>query len=153
MMNVRQVLESGASGAFAIANPEQEHFVDTAARGIRDPSQALTKKRYAWLDKYFDKGSQRIKRTKDQINSSAAHASIVNADSVFRVADSGDQINAPFFDIENEYFVKTDLCLIAGVAICLMDLSYGVNKERNVIEFRARFPDTIGRMAEDITPN
>ncbi len=149
MMNLRQVLEAGASGAFAIANPEQHHFADADQNGILDPSPELTKKRYAWLHKHFEKRSQWIKDTKERINSSAAHANIVSADSVFRIADSGDQINAPFFDIEDEYFVKADLWLIASVAITLMDLFYGVNQGRNVLEFRAGFPDTIGLMAKE----
>lgn len=149
MMNLRQVLESGASAAFAIANPEQHHFVDADQSGILDPSQDLTKKRYAWLHKNYEKSSQWIKDTKNRINSSAAHANIISADSVFRIADSGDQISAPFFDIEDEYFVTTDLWLLASVAITLMDLLYGVNQSRNVIEFRPDFPDVIGRMAYD----
>lgn len=53
MMNLRQVLEAGAAAAFAIANPEMQHFADTDANGFLDPSKALAKKRYAWLDKHF----------------------------------------------------------------------------------------------------
>ena len=150
MMNLRQVLEAGASAAFAIANPEQHHFVDTDQRGILDPSQELTKKRYAWLHKNYEKQSQWIKDTKERINSSAAHANIISADSVFRIADTGDQISAPFFDIEDEYFVTADLWLIASVAITLMDLFYGVvNQGRNVLEFRTGFANSIGQMAEE----
>ena len=130
MMNLRQVLEAGASASFAIANPEQHHFVDTDQHGILDPSQELTKKRYAWLRKNCEKKSQWIKEAKEQINSSAAHANIISADSVFRIGDAGDQISAPFFDIEDEYFVKADLWLIASVAITLMDLFYESRPER-----------------------
>jgi hypothetical protein len=149
MMNLRQVLEAGASAAFAIANPELNHFADTDKQGVLDPSQELTKKRYAWLHKNYEKRSQWIKDTKDRINSSGAHANIISADNVFRIADAGDQINAPFFDIEDEYHVTTDLWLIASVAITLMDLFYGVNQDRNVMEFRGGFPDTIAQMAEE----
>jgi hypothetical protein len=149
MMNLRQVLEAGASGAFAIANPEQEHFADTDSQGILDPSQELTKKRYAWLHKNFESKSQWVKDTKERINASAAHANIVSADSVFRIADAGDRIDAPFFDLEDEYHVKTDLWLIASVALTLMDLLYEVNQERNVIEFRHDFADTIAAMADE----
>ncbi len=149
MMNLRQVLEAGASAAFAIANPEKDHFVDTDQQGILDPSQELTKKRYAWLHKNYEKSSRWIKETKERINSSAAHANAISADSVFRVAESGDQIRAPFFDIEDEYFVKSDLWLIANVAITLMDLFFGVNKTHKALEFRKGYPDTIGRLAGD----
>ena len=97
MMDLRQVLEAGASGAFAIANPEQRHFADAGDRGILDPTSELTKKRYAWLNEHYRDKSQWIKDTKERINSSAAHANIVSADSVFRVTDAGDAVSTPFF--------------------------------------------------------
>jgi hypothetical protein len=151
MMDLRQVLEAGASGAFAIANPEQHHFADADDRGILDPTSELTKKRYAWLNEHYRDKSQWIKNTKERINSSAAHANIVSADSVFRVTDAGDAVNTPFFDVEDEYFVKADLWLIASIGLTLMDLLYGVNQNRNVIGFSGGFPDIIGQMARDNT--
>jgi hypothetical protein len=48
-MNLRQVLEAGASAAFAIANPGPENFVDTDEQGILDPSQKLAKEAVAEL--------------------------------------------------------------------------------------------------------
>ncbi len=149
MMNLRQVLEAGAAAAFAIANPEQHHFAETDQRGLLDPSQELTKKRYAWLQNNYREKSEWIRDTKERINVSAAHANMVSAHSVFRIADAGDEIKAPFFDIEDEYFVKADLWLIGSVALTLMDLFYGVNQGRDVIEFRGRFADSIGQMAEE----
>ncbi|MGO9047138.1 MAG: hypothetical protein ACLPXW_23580, partial [Xanthobacteraceae bacterium] len=77
MMNIRQVLEAGAAAAFAIANPEQEHFVETDAQGLLDPAQDLTKKRYKWLHENYRQKSDWIKKTKDQINVSTAHANII----------------------------------------------------------------------------
>ncbi len=149
MMNLRQVLEAGAAAAFAIANPEQEHFAIADQQGILDPSQELTKKRYAWLNKNYEAKSQWIKEKKEQINLSTAHANIISADKVFRVSDSGDQVNSPFFDIEDEYFVKCDLWLLGCVALTLMDFFYGVNDGRNVIDFLPEFADSIERMATE----
>lgn len=149
MMNLRIVLEAGASAAFAIANPEHHHFFDTDEQGILDASQELTKKRYAWLDKNYEEQSLWIKDAKAQINSSAAHANIISADSVFRIGDAGDQISAPFFDIEDEYHVKTDLWLTARVGVGLIDLLYRVNQSRNVIEFRGDFPDAFAQMGAE----
>ena len=66
MMNLRQVLEAGASAAFAIANPEPHHFVDTDPFGILDPSQKLTKKRYRWLNDNYPNPIQVDRRDKRQ---------------------------------------------------------------------------------------
>jgi hypothetical protein len=149
MMNLRQVLEAGAAAAFAIANPEQRHFADTDEQGLLDPTQELTKKRYKWLHENYRDKSDWIKSTKEQINMSAAHANIVSSGSIFRVADAGDTINAPFFDIEDEYVVKADLRQAASIALTLMDLFYGVNRGRNVIGFSPAFAVTIGRLAQE----
>ena len=149
MMNLRQVLEAGAAAAFAIANPEQHHFAETDEQGLLDPTQELTKKRYKWLHENYRLKSDWIKGTKERINVSAAHANIVSSGSAFRVAETGDLINVPFFDIEDQYFVKADLWQTASIALTLMDLFYGVNKERNVIAFYPDFANSLGRLAQE----
>jgi hypothetical protein len=39
------------------------------------------------------------------------------------VSDGEDAFDAPFFDLEDEHFVKTDLWMIGDVAIGLMNCS------------------------------
>lgn len=154
MMNLRQVLEAGAAAAFAIANPETHHFVDVDAFGIMDPTQKLTKKRNSWLDKNYPKKSEWIASTKDRINGYEAHANIISGDSTFRMADDQTEASAPFFDVEDEYFVKADLCLISSVAITLMDFFFGVATDigragRSVMDFRPDFQQTIQGLAAE----
>jgi len=139
MMNLRQALEAGACAAFAIANPDQDYFASTTPEGTLDVSQKLTTKRYEWLDKKFPKGSSYVKAMKEKINSSAAHANIVYTHNNFRLADNGVEFSVPFFDIEDEYFVKGDLLMASGIAISLIDLFYGVNKDANAIVWRDDF--------------
>ncbi len=147
MMNLRQVLEAGAAAAYAIANPELEHFAETDAGGILDPTPELTRKRYQWLATHFKIGSDAIKAKKELINNIAAHANVVSTDQTFRVSESCDRIDAPFFDVEDEYFVRGDLWLISSIAIDVLDLLYGVNKDRNVIEFIPEFQANFAGMA------
>jgi len=83
---------------------------------------------------------------KNRINEVTAHANVISGESTFR--KSGEIVHAPFFDIEDEYFVKTDLWLISSVAITLMDFFFGVAGNvdrggRSVVEFRADFQRTI----------
>ncbi len=153
VMNLRQVLEAGASAAFGIANPEA-HFVDTDPFGILDPSQKLTKKRYRWLDDNYPDKSKWIADTKDKINATTAHANVISGDSTFQVAPASDVMGTPFFDIEDEYFVKADLWLISSVAITLMDFFFGVAGNvagggRAVMEFRSDFQRTIQGLAAE----
>lgn len=134
MMNLRQVLEAGACAAFAIANPDHQHFVDTDAHGILDPSKKLAKKRYAWLKQNYPAGSDAIEGIKKQINLDA-HANLLNAQANFRTDYDEGWFAAPFFDIEDDYYVKTDLWRSGSIALTLLDLFYGVNTGRNVIKF------------------
>jgi hypothetical protein len=149
MMNLRQVLEAGAAAAFAIANPEDHHFFKIDDKGIVKTPQKLTDKRYEWLEQNYKNKSDSIKAKKSLINNSQSHANVVSAHSVFRIGDTGELINAPFFDIEDDYFVKSDLWLASAVALEMMDLFYGVNGGQNVIEFMPGFPDFIGRLERD----
>jgi hypothetical protein len=155
MMNLRQVLEAGASAAFAIANPEAHYFVDTDPFGILDPSQKLTKKRYRWLNEKYPDKSNWIADTKDKINTTTAHANVISGDSTFHIApDISDVMDAPFFDVEDAYFVKTDLWLTSSVAITLMDFFFGVADDvargsRAVMEFRPDFQRTIQGLAAE----
>ncbi len=80
---------------------------------------------------------------------STAHANIVSSESTFRVADTGDTINAPFFAIEDEYTVKADLWMTGSIALTLVDFFYGVNQGRSVMEFCAGFTRHVGRLAEE----
>ena len=138
-MNLRQVLEAGACAAFAIANPDPAHFAKTTPEGTFETSQKLNAQRHKWLDTYFPQESSYIKEMKGQINNTTAHANIVYTQNTFRVADSGDEFSTPFFDIENECFVRVDLLKASGIAIWLINLFYQVNKDVHAIVWREDF--------------
>jgi hypothetical protein len=148
MMNLRQVLENGACAAFAVANPEPAHFASTTPEGTLDASKKLTVKRYEWLDKQFPQGSSYIKAMKEKINNSTAHANIAYTQKTFRLADGGNEFSTPFFDIEDEYFVTGDLLMASGIAISLIDLFYGVNKDVNAIVWRDDFDSRFASIFE-----
>jgi hypothetical protein len=116
MMDLRQALEAGACAAFAIANPDHGHFVDTDKFGVLDPSQKLASKRYKWLDAKYPNASKAIQERKDQINSSNLHANLLSAYGRSRANEQEGWFSEPLFDVENEYHVKTDLWRIADSA-------------------------------------
>jgi hypothetical protein len=114
----------------------------------------LTVKRYKWLKKTYPDKSAWLASTKDRINSSTAHANVISGDSTFRMTDDHAFANAPFFDVEDEYFVRADLWLISSVAIALMDFFFGVAGDvakigRSVIEFRSDFQSIIQGLAAE----
>jgi hypothetical protein len=120
-----------------------------------DPSQELAKKRYEWLGNNYPDSSKWIKDTKDQINDQMAHANIVSADATFRVGQTPDVVDLPFFDAEDKYIVQNDLWLISNVAIKLMGLFHLIKENvartngRSVLEFRLDFQNTFRDLAAE----
>jgi hypothetical protein len=132
MMNLRQALEAGAAAAFALANPEDKHFLKWEDGLIQLPKN-LPGKRYEWLSQHHKELSDAIKSKKDLINNSQSHANVVASHSIFSV--DGEQAKLPFFDDEDAYHVQTDLWLCAAVALDVMRLLREVNAGLNVAEF------------------
>ncbi|MFA5031109.1 MAG: hypothetical protein WC495_06005 [Patescibacteria group bacterium] len=137
-MNIRQMLESGAWAAYAIGNPEKEKFTEEIYGILKTPDRLETA-RNNWLSQNYTTGSDSIKNQKGIINKSVAHASIIYAFKTFRFDAKAGKFETPFFDFEDRFHVKTDLWFIANVALGLVDLFYGINKERNVIKFSPTF--------------
>lgn len=138
-MDIRQVLEAGACASYAIANPESEGFAEINSEGFIDASQELMKKRYDWLDKNYPTASEHIKNMKTSINSSSAHSNIIYANNNFKYSEVDMKFEIPFFDIEDDYLVKTDLWTIGNIIMGLIDLFYGVAKNHGGLVFSDDF--------------
>ena len=135
MMDLRQVLEAGSCAAYAIANPDRSGFACIDEDGTLNPSKKLENNRYKWMEENFKKGSDAIKRMKETINSSTAHSNIVYACAGFKLDGDQKKFITPFFDTEDSYRIKVDLWQIGNIAIGIMDLFYGINKNLNAIKF------------------
>lgn len=149
MMNLRQVLEAGACAAYAIANTDPANFADKRDDKTLDPSKKLAKKRYDWLDQKFPDGSASIKLMKHAINELGTHANIVTAHQTFKHDLEAGIFSTPFFDYEDEMWVKTDLWQIANVALGIMDLFYGVNQKLGVIKLQDGWSDKFQALGEE----
>lgn len=148
MLNLRQTIEAGASAAYAIANTDQKDFADTDEAGILDPTKELAVKRYKWLEKYYPAGSTPLKNLKNSINESPAHANIVYAQQNFRFNARENRFETPFFDIEDEYLVKSDLWFVGNIAMGLADLFYGVSKDFGGVKFVDDFPVRLKQLGD-----
>ena len=115
-------------------------------RRILDPVPG--QKRYRWLNRNYPAGSAAIKEAKDQINAVEAHANLITTQSTFRTDHQDRSFAAPFFDIEDEHYVKTDLWRIGQAALVLMHFFTEVNEERNVIKFADDFWPLIETLRE-----
>ncbi len=140
VMNLRQVLESGVSAAYSLANPEPKDFVETTPEGLLDVPENLKKKRYKWLKSNYPKGPQAIKAMKDQMQLSS-HSNLVDTHRTFKYTNIGTlvQLETPFFDLENQFQIKGDLWSLANIVMGLMDLFYGINQKANNVAFSDAF--------------
>jgi hypothetical protein len=68
-----------------------------------------------------------------------AHANLISTHNTFRTDYQAGWFSAPFFDIEDEHHVKTDLWMIGNVALTLMQFFYEINESRNSIKFVDNF--------------
>lgn len=140
MLNVRIVLEAGATAAFAIAHPVKLDSFVTQKDGIWNTPQRLTQIQNQWLDENYKSGSDAIKRMKTEIiNKSAAHANLIYAMKNFTVDDGTRKFLTPFFDFEERHHVETNLWMIGNVLMGLMDLFYGVNQKSGGLVFKDDF--------------
>lgn len=144
-MDLRQVLEAGAFASCAIAKSDPMEFVEVDSHGLVTQPKKLTNRLYGWLDKNYAAGSTNIKRWKDEINDTSAHANLIQASINVLVRER--EFAAPFFDLEDEYFVKTDLWRIGSVTLAVLDLYFGVVQDnpsvKLVDDFLDRFRDIL----------
>ena len=147
VMNLRQVLEAGASAAYAIGNHETADFAEVTEQGLLETPQKLTNKRYDWLDDKYPAGSKNIKKIKDQLQRSS-HANLVDAYRNFKINNKTalTKVQTPFFDHSNDFQEKADLWLIANIAMGLVDLFYGVGCDYRTIAFRQGFLEDLKRL-------
>lgn len=141
MMDLRQVHEAGAKGAYSIAFPDESKFVQAADRGtIREPKR-LPKECYGWLENNYQKQAASLKEMKQKINENYAHANAVMATQTYNMTKKGFEFT--FFDKEDTDLVRADLWIVGNTAMGIMDLFYGVNQDRNIITFS---PDFVTRL-------
>jgi hypothetical protein len=149
IMNMRQALEAGAGAAFALAHSDPEEFFDTDADGKLDFFRTPATKQYNWLNEHYGDDSAAIKRAKDLINWVGAHANIVMASLTSKMFPGVGGFSTPFFDIENEVWVKTDLWHVGNIALTLMHLFYGVNENLKVFVLHTTWLHKVRALADE----
>jgi hypothetical protein len=123
MLNLRFALESAANAAFALCNPALENFLVDGPGSPAQKTEAILGKAYKWLAKTLPDYSEALKNVKDNINATAAHSNIVYTASTFRFdPDLSETAETPFFDMEDPYFVTTDLWLISNAAVGMIGM-------------------------------
>ncbi len=147
MLNLRQVLEAGANAAYGLANPIKEDFIVVIENDLLDAPKSLEEKRRKWLKKNHEKHSDFIRNMKKSINISCAHSNMIYAFQNFSMANY--QFDTPFFDFKEDHRVEADFWLISNIAMSIMDLFYGINKEAKRVTFIDDFVSRLKKLEND----
>lgn len=146
--NFRYATEAGAWAAYALAHHDPSFFAAPEDDGTVEPTKDLKIKMYDWLDEKYPLGSASLKRFKESTNKLSTHANIVDAHRNF--ADFGrEKISTTFFDRNEEHLIKTDLWSAANLAMGLLDLFYGVNRDYPQLVLQDDFLSRMRKLQND----
>jgi hypothetical protein len=138
LMNLRQVLEAAVDAAFAVAHVDDvKDYGSIDKRGAMMTPQSFKEKRYAWLAANYKDGSDNLQALKKAINRYGSHASVVQTMHNFQAqfGAATPHFRTSFFDAEDAFHVKIDLWRSADVALAVLDLLYGVNRDFGVLTY------------------
>lgn len=148
-LDLRQTIEAGANAAYAIANPNEQDFVVDVSDGSLDAPKSLTEKRYQWLENNYKQHSDFLKNQKGVINRSSAHQNMIYGFQNFAFDEmTKARFQTPFFDIEDEYMIKTNLWFIGNLAWALLHLFAEVNKKYNMMTLTDDFADRLNALGK-----
>lgn len=146
--NFRFALEAGAWAAYALAYPDPKYFAVTEAGGTLEPTPKLKAKMYKWLEEKYPAGNESLHRFKKSINKLSTHANIVDAERNF--GEFGrEKISTLLFDKSEEHHIKTDLWTAGNIAMGLLDIFYGVNKDYPQLVLQDDFLVKMKKLEED----
>jgi hypothetical protein len=148
-MDMRQVYEAGAWGAYAMAFSEKDKFYSEDGKGILWVTTGLEKRKNKWLNENFKEKSDWIKNMKKLLGSSVAHANVIYAIQNFSLRPENEPgFNTPFFDFEDDLKVKSNLWTLGNIALGLIDLLYGVNLQYKVFQVHDDFGQRYKRLVD-----
>ena len=149
-MNLRQVLESSAWAAYALAHEDINLFQVQNEHGHVDVPQRLSDARNNWLDTHYSVKSEEIRRLKKQINKSVAHTNIAYVFQTFGLNQQQERpgFTTSYFDTEDDFRIKTDLLMIANFAMGMIDLFVSINQTERVFQLSADFVEHFRKLTE-----
>jgi hypothetical protein len=115
MMNFRQVLETAANAAYALANPAAT-YTDPDTGLILD-SRGVLLQSYRWIAKAFPDHSTDIEKLKKLINANDSHSNLANSGRIVDAKWDEGVIATAFFDREDEHIQHVDLFQITVGAV------------------------------------
>ena len=102
---------------------------------------------YRWLTATYPTKSEEMRRLKDQINKSVAHANITYAFQTFELAQDRPGFVTAYFDFEDDFRIKTDVLMIANIAMGMLQLFTTVNMTQHVFRFPDAFVEQFRRLS------
>lgn len=147
MMDFRQVLETAANAAYALAHPGAAYT--DADTGLILDGQGVLGQSYKWLATEYPAHSNDLKGLKENLNANDAHSNLVNGGRVMEAKLDEGLFATPFFDKEDTHIQHTDLYLIVVGALCIMDLITRVVATSGGLEVAGDYLERAHRLEAD----
>jgi len=130
-MNIRQALEAGVKGAYALVFPDLERFAIKKEDGTLEEKEDLARCCYQWLEENYIEESNATKALKKSINELFAHANVLTTQNITEF--SNEKYLSTIFDKEDSLMVKSSLWLVANVSFGLINLFAKISlKTKNI---------------------
>jgi len=142
-MNIRQALESGAKGAYALAFPKEDYFIIRKQDGTLEEKKDLSLRCYNWLKGKYPKESNIAKFLKQSINEIFAHANFIATQNITKY--DKDKYWTMVFDKQDDLMIKKDLWLVANVAFGLISLFSKVSLNTKNIKLVSDFNEKLSK--------
>jgi len=153
--NLRLALEHSLLSAYALANPDDDHFKARTAEANHQKFMRATV--YPWVKTNHEEFSIEIKRIKDFISKDHSHANIDQAKRNVRAIEGGDLgVEIDFFDPEDDNSTYADLIHIHYVGFLALHLLMAVNNPDPKLRVKDGFGDeyrVIIAMAKKLIPD
>jgi hypothetical protein len=148
--NSRQTIEFCALAAYLAAHPEEDVTKpDDDGTGGFKPPKDISVKAYKWLNKEHPHHSALLKDMKDQINSSASHASLYLTHFTFDWESGGydeDQFRGSFFDNTDEDVSRLYLMSLAHLILIVVDTMRLVSKQHGGLVLRRGVDNDLAKL-------
>ncbi|HKJ33977.1 MAG TPA: hypothetical protein VKA34_19250 [Balneolales bacterium] len=146
-MMLRQTLENASLAAYALFETDQNAFCTIDEHDILYVKEKVNKKAYNWLEKNYKDHSDKIKKMKDVINDSYAHASILPTSQNTYL--NGNNIGNQFFDSHDKLMTKQRLWWVGNVALGVLDLLAKIADEFPIVTLVDNFPQKMSSLSKE----
>lgn len=144
MLNLRYVIESAEWMFYSMVRNQASDFYSVDTRGAAIVTENHKNRMYDWAKEHYPAGCLSLKKMKNHINESQAHADIIYAQQNVDFK----KYEFKFFDLPHARQLKANFFYVGMCIWQILDLLYGINQDHTVVQFSQEFQPTMKSLKE-----